>query len=506
MKITSTFGDITKQELSVIIVNLFEGIHQPSGATGAVDRALNGIITNLIADGEIRGTKGEMTLVHTLGTMPSPRILIAGLGKQERLSKEVIRQVMGTAARYIRKLGVQNAGTIAHGAGIGGIDPASSGQAIAEGVLLGSYTFKHYLSSEEPNQKRELEELQIVDQEKSKIAPLQQGINIGRVLAEATSIARDLGNEPANVLSPTEMANRAHQISVDAGLGFQVIERTQMLEMGMGALLAVAAGSNQPPKLIVMEYHGDPENESNNIALCGKGITFDSGGISIKPAAGMGAMKGDMSGGGAVIGAMSAIAQLKPKINVIGVVPATENMSGGSATRPADVVKAMTGKSIEIDNTDAEGRLILADAIGYARNRGQKRLVDIATLTGAARIALGTVASAVLGNNQALINRVIDAGETAGERIWQLPLFEEYREQIKSTVADIKNTGGQGAGAITAAYFIAEFAEEVPWAHLDIAGTARTDKNSGYLTSGSTGVGVRTLVNLVMSLAENPES
>ncbi len=505
METKAVAGDITALDTGAVIVNLFEGVTRPGGATGAVDSALGGAITDLISDGEIKGKRGEMTLIHTLGKMPSPRVVVAGLGKQEKFWAETVRQVMGTASRFVRKLGVRRAATIAHGAGIGGMEPETSGQAIAEGALLGLYTFRRYKSGKEEDEQRELEELQVVERDDAKVAALQRGLDMGRVLAEATNIARDMGNEPANVLSPTEMAERAQRVAQEVGLEFEVIDKAQMAEMGMGALLAVAAGSDQPPKLIVMRYRGDPANESNNIALCGKGITFDSGGISIKPAAGMGEMKGDMSGGAAVIGAMKAIAQLRPKINVMGLVAATENMPGGSATRPADVVRAMNGKSIEIENTDAEGRLVLADAIGYARQEGQRRLVDIATLTGAARVALGTKASAVLGNNQPLIDRVLKASEAAGERMWQLPLFEEYREQIVSKVADLKNTGGQPAGAITAAYFISEFAEEVPWAHLDIAGTARVDKDSGYLVTGSTGVGVRTLVNLVVELAEKPE-
>ena len=505
MEIGVITGDITALEVDAIIVNLFEGIKRPGGATGAVDVALDGAITRLIEDGEITGKRSEMTLIHTLGKMPTPRVVVAGLGKQDGFSAEGIRQVMGEAGRFIRKPGVRRAATIAHGAGIGGMEPATSGQAVAEGMLLGLYTFRRYKSRQEDDPQHEVEELQIVERDSAKAALIQQGVDRGKVLAEATIIARDMGNEPANVMSPTEMAERARQVAKEAGLEFEVLDKPQMAELGMGALLAVAAGSDQPPKLIVLRYNGDPDNEANNIALCGKGITFDSGGISIKPAAGMGEMKGDMSGGAAVIGAMSAIAQLKPKINIMALVPATENLSGGSATRPGDVVRAMTGKSIEIENTDAEGRLVLADAIGYARKQGQRRLVDIATLTGAAIVALGRITSAIMGNDQPLIDRVLKAGDAAGERMWQLPLFEEYKELNRSKVADLKNTGGRDAGAITGAQFISEFAEDVPWAHVDIAGTARTSKTSGYLVTGSTGVGVRTLVCLVEDLAANPE-
>ncbi|MEE8443379.1 MAG: leucyl aminopeptidase, partial [Dehalococcoidia bacterium] len=446
MEIKAAAGNVTALETGALIVNLFEGVTQPGGATGAVDAALDGAITRLISEGEIKGKKGELTLIHTLGKLPAERVIVAGLCKSEKFSPEIIRQVMGGAAHYVRQLGVSKAATIAHGAGIGGMDPQTSGQAIAEGAYLRLYTFRQYKTNDDDNATREVEEIVVVESDDGKVAALQEGIDRGRLLAESAIIARDLTNEPGNVLTPTEMAERARRVAEAAGLEFTVMEKQQMVEMGMGALLAVAAGSDQPPKLFVMQYRGDPENESNNLALCGKGITFDSGGISIKPAAGMGAMKTDMAGGASVIGAMNAIAALKPKINVMAIIAATENMSGGSATRPGDVVRGMTGKSIEIDNTDAEGRLVLADAIGYARKQGQRRIVDIATLTGAAVIALGNTTTAVLGNDQTLVDRVIKAGEASGERMWQLPMFEEYRELIKSDIADVKNTGGRPAG------------------------------------------------------------
>lgn len=505
MNIRAVAGDLISLETGGVIVNLFEGVTRPGGATGAIDAALDRAITRLIAEREVRGKRGELTLIHTLGKLPSSRVIVAGLGKQEGFTADVVRQVMAGAARFLRKLNIRRAATIAHGAGIGGMDPLLSGQAIAEGALLGLYTFRKYKSTPEDDADQDVEELLVVEQDAGKVALLQRGIEKGQLLAQAAIIARDLSNEPANVLTPTELAERARQVAESAGLEFSILERPQMAELGMGALLAVAAGSHQPPKLIVMRYRGDSANPSNNLALCGKGITFDSGGISIKPAEGMSAMKGDMAGGAAVIGAMKAIAGLQPKINVMALIPATENMPGGGATRPGDVVKGMTGKSVEIDNTDAEGRLVLADTIGYARQHGQRRIVDVATLTGAAVVALGNTTSAVMGNNQALIDRVIRAGEAAGERFWQLPMFEEYRELINSPIADVKNSGGRPAGSITGAYFIKEFAGDTPWVHLDIAGTARTDKERGYIVSGHTGVPARTLVHLVMDLAERPE-
>ena len=269
----------------------------------------------------------------------------------------------------------------------------------------------------------------------------------------------------------------------------------------MGALLGVAQGSQQPPKFIVLRYKGGDSKETD-MALIGKGITFDSGGISIKPSEGMGEMKGDMAGGAAVMAAISAIAQLKPKTNVMALIPATENLPGGSALKPGDILTAMDSKTIEIISTDAEGRLALADALGYAKKHGAKSIVDVATLTGAMRVALGDICTGAFGNNQELIDKVIAAGAEAGEKIWQMPMYEEYKEQNKSEVADIKNTGGRYGGAITAAQFVAEFAGDTPWVHLDIAGTSMTDKQRNYLVKGATGVPVRTLVNLALSLAK----
>jgi leucyl aminopeptidase len=502
MDVRAIAGEVASIETGALIVNLFEGVTQPGGATGAVDSALDGAITKLISDGEVNGKKGELTLIHTLGKMPADRVIVAGLGKQDKLSVEVVRQVMGEVSRMVRRLNVKRAATIAHGAGIGGMDPRAAGQAIAEGTYLGLYTFRKYKTAGDDD--NELDEMLVVEREQDKVAAIQAGIDRGQVLAEATIIARDMSNEPGNVLTPTEMAERAQKVAQESGLGFEVLDSPEMGELGMGALLAVAAGSNRPPKFIIMRYLGDPGNASNNVALCGKGITFDSGGISIKPAEGMGAMKGDMAGGASVIGAMKAIAALKPRINVMALIPATENMSGGSATHPGDVVRGMTGQSIEIDNTDAEGRLVLADAIGYARQHDQRRIVDVATLTGAAVVALGNTSAAIMGNDQEMIDRVIQAGEGTGEKFWQLPMFEEYLELIDSDIADLKNTGGRPAGTITAGYFIREFVGDLPWVHLDIAGMARTDKERGYIVKGHTGFPVRTLVKLVEDLAENP--
>ena len=502
MEIKVVQEDVTQIKVPALIVNLFEGVQQPGGATGAVDRALDGAITRIIQEGEARGKKGEMTLIHTLGKIGPSRVLVAGLGKQESFTQDTIREVVASSCRRLRKLGIDRVATIAHGSGIAGLDARSSGQAIAEGSILGLYQFRNYLTKNEDGS-GEVKDLLIVERDPTKTADLGKGVELGRLMAEAVIMARDMVNEPANVLTPTRMAEIAGEVAEEVGLKITVLERPQMEELNMGALLGVAMGSDQPPKLIVLEYSGDPDNPSNNLGLIGKGITFDSGGISLKPAGGMEDMKGDMAGGAAVIAAMKAVGQLKPRLNVTAIIAATENMPGGSAQRPGDVVRSMSGKTIEVINTDAEGRLVLADALHYARQMGITRVVDIATLTGAIVVTFGNACSGVMGNNQELIDQVIKAGQSSGERIWQLPMYDEYKDLIKSKVADMKNTGGRSAGSISAAKFLAEFAEDTPWAHLDIAGTYFSTSDKGYLAKGGTGVPARLLINLTMGLSES---
>ena len=497
MEVKVAAGDIAKLPLEAIVVNLFENVKTPGGATGAVDKALGGAITQLIKDGEVKGKRHEMTLIHSLGKIKPARVLIAGLGKQEEMSLSRIREVSAESCRYLRKVGARKVGTIAHGTGTGGMDAAEAARAITEGSLLGLYTFRRHLTKE--SEERELEQLIIVNKDKKGLAALERGCHMGRIMAEATNHARDMANEPANFMTPSDMAEAALQIAGEYGLECYILEQSDMEQLEMGALLGVAKGSRQPPKLIVLSYKGG--SKKGSIGLVGKGITFDSGGISIKPSEKMGDMKGDMAGGAAVIAAMRAIGELKPKVNVTGIVPATENLPDGSALKPGDVIRASNGKTIEVVNTDAEGRLILADALSYARKQGLSPVIDVATLTGACQIALGEFCTGVFGNNQELVDRVIKAGDAAGECIWQMPMYDEYKELNKSDVADIKNSGGRYGGAITAAQFLHEFIEDTPWVHLDIAGTSRTEKERNCLVKGETGVAVRTLINLVLNYA-----
>jgi len=501
LEIKVIVGDIAQIEADAIVVNLFEGVEQTGGATAAVDKALDGAISSLISRGEIKGKFGEVSIVHTFGKLPAGIVAIAGLGKRQDFNVDKIRGVAGEFCRALRKLNCHKIATILHGAGIGSIELEASTEAIAEGALLGLYSFTKYKKPEY----EDIEEMLIVVREKEKVPILESALGKGKVIAEATNLARDMVNEPANYMTPSQMAEVAKGIASKYNLEFKVFDREDMEAMGMGALLGVAKGSNQPPKLITLAYKGD-EHSEKAFGFLGKGITFDSGGISIKASEGMDEMKDDMAGAAAAMTAVGAIAQLKPKINVTAVIPATENLPSGTALKPGDVLKAMNGKTIEVISTDAEGRLILADALSYAVKQGLSPLIDLATLTGACRVALGTLYSGLFGNDQDLVNKVLKATERTGERMWQMPMPEEYKEQNKSEIANVKNTGNRHGGAITAALFLAEFVANIPWVHIDIAGTAFSAKESGYIVKGATGVGVRTLVELALSEAKSQEA
>lgn len=496
MEIKVIAGDITQIEADAIVVNLFEG-EQPGDVTAVVDKALDGAITHLVKNGCIKGKFGEVSIIHTLGKLPVGVVAVAGLGKDQDFDLEKMRGVAGGYCRSLRKLNCHRIATVVHDVAIGGINPEVLVEAIVEGGLLGLYKFANYKKLEY----EDVAGIVIVERDGDRIPALERGVRKGEILAEGTSLARDMVNEPANYMTPSRMAEIAREIASEGKLEINIFDSGDMEIMGMGALLGVAKGSKQPPKLITLGYKGD-EGSKNAIGFVGKGVTFDSGGISIKPSKDMGEMKGDMAGGAAVVAALGAIAKLKPKINVVGIIPATENLPSGSALKPGDVLKALNGKTIEVMNTDAEGRLILADALSYAVKQGLSPLVDLATLTGACVVALGTGYTGTFSNDQELVGKVLETADMAGEKLWRLPLPEEYKEQNKSEIADIKNIGNRYGGAITAALFLSEFVDKTPWVHLDIAGTASSSKESGYVIKGATGVGVRTLVELALLLAE----
>jgi len=429
MEIKVVAGDIAKTKADAIMVPFFEGMERPEGDIATMDKALDGAISQLISQGEIKGKLNEITIIHSLGKLPAARAVITGLGKQQELSQDKVRGAIAKACRLLRQKEVSSIATTAQGAGIAGITPEGAAQAITEGALLGIYSFRRHITREA--EYGEIKQLLIVSSDESGLPALEQGCHQGKVMAEAANLARDMVNEPANHMTPTHMAEMAKKLAATCGLELTVLEREQMQELGMGALLGVAQGSRQPPKFMVLHYRGDDSGEID-VALLGKGITFDSGGISIKPSAKMDEMKGDMAGGAAVMAAISAIAQLKPKINVMAIIPATENLPSENALKPGDVLTAMSGKTIEIISTDAEGRLALADALGYARKFNAKSIVDVATLTGACVIALGTVCTGAFTNNQELVDKVIAAGAGAGELIWQMPMYDQYRSRIRA--------------------------------------------------------------------------
>lgn len=493
MNIKVFAGGFLEAPVDTLVVGISEGVDKLYGGALVVDKAMDGAISRMVKSGEATGKQGDFILLHTLGKLMAPKVVIAGLGRPEEMTVEKLRRTAGEVGRFIRRAKAGKAAIEALGAGLGGISNELSGRALTEGIIMGLYAFRKYLTRE-PNEST-IDELLVVEANPVKASEVERGLRLGQVVAEAVNSVRDMVNEPANRMTPADMADSAKTLAQRYGLDCTVFEREQMASLGMGALLGVAQGSDQPPKFIVLNYRGASDS-SKAMGWLGKAITFDSGGISLKPAEGMELMKGDMAGGAAVINAIAAVARLNLKVNVTAIVPATENMPGGRAQRPGDVVRAMNGKTIEVVNTDAEGRMVLADALCYAVKEGLSPLVDIATLTGACHIALGDFCSGLFGNDESWQKKVREAGDVSGECLWSMPMLDDYFEQIKSTVADIKNSGGRWGGAITAAKFLAEFAGKTPWAHIDIAGTAQTDKERGYLVKGATGVGVRTLINL----------
>jgi leucyl aminopeptidase len=445
--------------------------------------------TDLIKQGEVTGKSLEFTLIHNPSGLAAKRVLLAGAGKSEKFNSSELRKVTGAAVRFLKSKSIKNiALAVENQWGTGAYVEAA-----VEGALLGQFEPDSYRTG---NDKKQVDSFTVVAPQG--IANAASDAERGRILAEAQNFTRSLVNEPANRLTPAKVADAARKVASEHHLECEVLDQNQMEKLGMGALLGVAQGSAEPPALIVLRYRPERAVGTTHLGLVGKGVTFDTGGISIKPADGMEKMKYDMAGGAAMIGAMQALAQLKPPIPVTVLVPCVENMPGSRAQRPGDIVTSMSGKTVEVINTDAEGRLILADAITYARKQGCTHLVDAATLTGAIVVALGHIHVGLFSNDDGLRDRVLAAARAEGERMWPMPLDDDYKDYLKSAFADLPNVGGRWGGAVTAAMFLKEFAEDTPWVHLDIAGTAWLDDAKPYLAKGPSGVPVRTLVNLAM--------
>jgi leucyl aminopeptidase len=464
------------------------GDTSPQSFAAEVDARIGGMIQRLITDGDATGTIGQLAIIPVSG-IPARRVAVIGLGDRATFSPERARVAAAEAIRALRERGCRTVGVPAIGRKA--IGAATAATATVEGAVLGAYRFDRHKSASSGKNVETV--LVVAPQEEA--AALEAGVARGLALANATAFARDLQNEPANILTPSELAARARARLLPLGIEVEIFGREWMERQGMRALLGVSQGSPEPPQFIVMRYRVDDPRPA--VGLVGKGITFDTGGVSIKPAEGMELMKTDMSGAAAVIGAMEAIAQTHPRRNVVGIVPTCENAVDGAAQRPGDVVRAFNGKTIEVINTDAEGRLILADALGWGVAQGLSPIVNLATLTGAISVALGKVRTGVFTNSKPVYDGIAAAGDACGERMWQMPLDSDYFDQIRSDVADMKNTGGRAGGACTAAALLEQMVGGTPWAHLDIAGTARGDAVKGYVTKGGTGVGVRTLVHFV---------
>ncbi|NIR42917.1 MAG: leucyl aminopeptidase [Gemmatimonadetes bacterium] len=472
---------------------------RPTANMDPLDESLDLTLTQAVTSGDFRARRGQTLLLYRRGDRGPDRVLLIGVGERGDLNAERLREVGGAAAGRALELGITELTLSVSPSWLGGaVETEEAARALVEGVVLGHWRFEELRSEpgDEPR-RRPLHSVTVrVPTAKSR-DPAVRGAEYGQVVAEAQNYARELAIRPANIVNPRYLAGEARKLGEELGIEVKVLDREQIQEDGMGALLAVAAGSEEEPRFIVLEYC--PEKGSRPLVLLGKGVTFDAGGLSIKTASGMETMKYDMSGAAAVLGAMRAIARLKLGANVIGLIPAVENLPSGHALRPGDVISSRSRKTIEVLNTDAEGRLILADALNYAARYEPDAMIDIATLTGACVVALGHHAIGLMGNDQPLIDEVLAAGGRSGERVWHLPLWEEYRKQLESEVADIKNTGGRAAGTITAGLFLREFVGSAPWAHLDIAGTAWAEKAGPYQPTGPTGVGVRLFTEWVRS-------
>jgi len=476
-----------------LVTYVFDKDAKFDGVLGEIDRAINGQLTSLVSSGELTGKSLELTLLHFPQGLTAKKLLLVGAGKPEKFTVSDLRKIAGAAVRHLKTRGVKKLAFLTREGERG---PAAA-QAVVEGLIVADFETDKYRTD---RKNREIESISLCGFDGGLGADLQAAIENGRVVAESQNFARDLINEPSNKLTPRMLAARAEAMAKEAGLAIDILDERKIAEMKMGALIGVAQGSNEPPRVIVVRYTPEhPRQGAPVLGLVGKAVTFDTGGISIKPANNMEKMKYDMGGGATMLGAMRALAKLKPSISVIAVIPATENMPGGRAQKPGDVQVAMSGKTIEVINTDAEGRLILADAVYYARQLGCTHLIDAATLTGAIEVALANVHVGAFGTPREYLDRFLESAKAAGEKMWPMPMDEEYEEMIKSNIADIRNTGsGKGGGASTGAWFIKEFAEDTPWIHLDIASTCWADDGRPWLAKGPTGIAIRSIIDFAL--------
>jgi leucyl aminopeptidase len=499
MEIRVGEGSAAQAVAQVLVVPVVQG-DAPTGLAAELDGTGGGVLADAMARGEFKGKKGDLLSVSAHGGVAARRVLYAGVGERDKLTPEALRRAAGGVGRALVRTRLREAAVapLEADAPFGPLAADLGAAAWTEGLMLGTYRFDAYKTDEEARTPDALEAVTLLLPPGADVEAATRAMEAARALCDGTRLAMDLTNHPSAVVTPTRLADEAGRLAERFGMTLEVFDRTQMAQMGMGGMLGVAQGSAEEPRFIVLTHKGA---EGQPIVLVGKSITFDSGGISIKPAAGMEEMKGDMAGGAAVLGTMQAIGALGLPVHVVGILTAAENMPSGTAQNPGDILHMLSGLTVEVINTDAEGRLVLADGLAYAKGLQPRAVVDIATLTGACVVALGHHAVGMLGNDDALKDIFRAVGDETGERVWELPLWDEYYDDIKSDVADIKNTGGRAGGTITAACFLARFADDMPWVHLDIASTGWTDKPKDYLPKGGSGVGVRLMTGFIRRLA-----
>ena len=492
MKIRVERGKAEKFPCELLLLFSFESPEQLEGPIQNVDLEWKGFISTLMKQGDFKGELFECRLFYTQGALPAKRVVLTGLGKKGEFDLEKWRGAASKAGRFIRNSGVkQFAFPIKK---FNSLSEAELAESFVTGLLLGVYQFNEFKTLER-NKIKEIGEVILLGEKGEDIKWIGDGMKTGQMISEAVYLARDLVNGPSNQVTPTVLAEKAQQIAKEHGMEIQVFEVSQTETMGMGAFVAVAKGSQEPGKFIVLEYNKGKGLDT--IALVGKGITFDSGGISIKPSENMDRMKDDMSGAAAVLATMQVASKLQLPFHLVGLMPAAENLPSGKAYKPGDILKTLSGQTVEVISTDAEGRLILSDALTYSLRYQPKAIIDLATLTGACVIALGDFVIGLFGNDESLLKQIEEASSKTGEKVWGLPLWDEYFEYLKSDAADFRNVGTRAAGAIIGAIFLSKFVKKVPWVHLDIAGPASIDKERPYTPRGGTGAGVRLLIQLL---------
>jgi leucyl aminopeptidase len=515
MDVTVRRGEATKRPAGALALGILEGTVTPTGAAAAVDRATRGAIRAILRQRDFAGRFLETAVLYPRG-VSAKRVILVGLGRREALDASRVRRAAAQAAKRARELRAGTLTTVAHGAGRGGLDPARAAQATAEGSVLGHYRHTAYRRDAGAPPLRRIE---VLERDADLAKALAPAVERGARWAGAACLARDLANTPGQDLTPEGLATRAREVGRDAGAKVEVLGVPQMERLGMGALLAVGRGSVHAPRFIVLDLPprgarparagaaagarrgARPARDAVTVVVIGKGVTFDTGGISLKPRENMHRMKYDMSGAAAVLGLFSALPSLELPFRVVGLIPSAENMPGGRAFKPGDVVRAMDGTTIEVTNTDAEGRLLLADALVYARRYAPRAVVDVATLTGAISMALGNLAAGLFTADEALATELMNAADASGERLWRMPLWDDYAPEMKSDTADLVNSAAREGGACLAAIFLKQFARDLPWAHLDIAGTAWATTERPHEPKGATGYGVRLLLEWLSARA-----